>query len=82
MVMLRTFATIDNMTWGGWGGKLGWMSVGFWNQSDLFILAKGLCDQWWGGTCWFGWWPPRLERETGGHAVAFSCMLASPYRGG
>jgi len=29
MGMLRTFATIDNMTWGGWGGKLGWMNVGF-----------------------------------------------------
>jgi len=29
MVMLRTFATIDNMTWGGWGGKLGCVNVGF-----------------------------------------------------
>lgn len=31
MVMLRTFATIDNMTGGGWGGKLGWMNVGVFN---------------------------------------------------
>jgi hypothetical protein len=29
MVMLRTFATIDNMTWEEWGGKVGWMNVGF-----------------------------------------------------
>jgi hypothetical protein len=29
MGMLRNSATIDNMTWGGWGGKLGWMNVGF-----------------------------------------------------
>lgn len=29
MVTLSAFATIDNMTWGGWGGKLGCVNVEF-----------------------------------------------------